>query len=368
MSKRAIWCVVALSVAGLVQAQGQRPAGSLPGTFTHIPKADVERVQQQIFRMEIPNDAPVRMVDAGRYNLGAYTLFMQPTTRPAGAPANGFYHRDIAEVYLLVSGSGSWRVGGEIENPVEEPDDRSRREVRGPSVTGTLKGFTDQKLNAGDILIVGPGVPHSPGDFTEPTKIIRVAIDPHKVMPLVPAPAGYTPKAVPVSTARPTPNLPGAWAYVSKADIDKLMKDMEQPGVYGDQAVRTIDLPTINYRVGLYVLHTRMMPATPPTPAKNGWYHTSIAEIYYFPRGAGSFMVGGTLENPTQDDPKSYATTTVRGPSVSGRFKGATMQKTEAGDLLIIPTGVPHTPTVITAAPRDILRIAIDPDHVLPLK
>ena len=55
-----------------------------------------------------------------------------------------------------------------------------------PSVTGTLKGYINQKLNAGDVLIVGPGEPHSPGDFTEPTKIIRVVIDPHKVMPLVP--------------------------------------------------------------------------------------------------------------------------------------------------------------------------------------
>ena len=53
--------------------------------------------------------------------------------------------------------------------------------------------------------------------------------------------------------------------------------------------------------------------------------------------------------------------------NVSGRFKGA-MQKIEAGDLLIVPTGVPHTPTVITAVPRDMLRIAVDPDHVLPLK
>jgi hypothetical protein len=58
----------------------------------------------------------------------------------------------------------------------------------------------------------------------------------------------------------------------------------------------------------------------------------------------------------------------VRGPSVTGTFKGATNQKFEAGDVLIAPTGVPHTPSLTTAVPRDILRIAIDPDKVLPLK
>ncbi len=79
-------------------------------------------------------------------------------------------------------------------------------------------------------------------------------------------------------------------------------------------------------------------------------------------------MIGGTLENPKPDDPNSYATKVVRGPSVSGDFKGGTQQALEAGDMLIAPTGVPHTPSMTTAVPRDIMRIAIDPDHVLPLK
>ncbi len=372
----AMWCVAALLFALLltsrtsVQARGQaaKPTGSLPGTFTFIPKASIEKVQQAIENKAVPNDAPVRMVDAGKFNLGVYTLNTEPTPpRPAGQSVTGFYHRDIAEVYLLVSGSGSWRVGGDVENPTEEPDDRSRREVRGPSVTGTLKGFTNQKLTAGDVLIVGPGVPHSPGDFTERTKIIRVVIDPHKVMPIFPS-TGQAAKPVPVATGKPASKMSTAWVYIPKADVDKVMKDIEKPGAYGDQAVRTVDLPVINYRVGVYVLHSANMPKGPQTPAKSGWYHTSIAEIYYFMRGAGGFMIGGTLENPKPDDPNSYATKVVRGPSVSGDFKGGTQQALEAGDMLIAPTGVPHTPSMTTAVPRDIMRIAIDPDHVLPLK
>jgi mannose-6-phosphate isomerase-like protein (cupin superfamily) len=376
MRNAAMWGVLALLFTLLLtsqpsvqaRAQAQKTAGSLPGTFTFIPKADIEKVQQGIQNKTIQNDAPVRMVDAGKFNLGVYTLNTEPTQpRAAGAPVTGFYHRDIAEVYILATGSGSWRVGGEVENPTEEPDDRSRREVRGPSVTGTLKGFTNQKLTAGDVLIVGPGVPHSPGDFTERTKIIRVVIDPHKVMPIFPA-TSQASKPVPVATGKPASKMSNAWVYIPKADIDKVMKDIEKPGAYGDQAVRTIDLPVINYRVGVYVLHSANMPKTPQTPAKSGWYHTSIAEIYYFMRGAGGFMIGGTLENPKPDDPNSYATKMVRGPSVSGDFKGGTQQMVEAGDMLIAPTGVPHTPSMTTAVPRDIMRIGIDPDHVLPLK
>jgi hypothetical protein len=79
-------------------------------------------------------------------------------------------------------------------------------------------------------------------------------------------------------------------------------------------------------------------------------------------------VIGGSLENPTPDDANSYSTKVVRGPSVSGIMKGFTEQKIEAGDLLIAPTGVPHIPGKVTIVPRDIVRIALDPDKVLPLK
>lgn len=79
-------------------------------------------------------------------------------------------------------------------------------------------------------------------------------------------------------------------------------------------------------------------------------------------------MVGGALENPTEDDPNSYSTKVVRGPSVFGAFRGVTEQKIEAGDLVIAPIGVPHVTGRATAVPLNIMRIALDPDKVLPLK
>ena len=380
MSGKPVWQGIAplfvLSIAIFAQAPAQKapapkPPGSLPGTFTYIPKADVEKVQNAI-RNGLPNDAPVRMVNAGKYNLGVYTLnYSEPgKPRPAGAPVNGWYHRDIAELYYFASGAGTWRVGGELENPAEDdPNGRSVKEVRGPGVVGVLKGYTDQKFSAGDILIVPPGVPHSPGLMTEPTRIIRVVIDPHSVMPLFPATTQSSSQTKPQpAAAKVAPKLPGTFTFIPKADIDKVLKEEETPGPSGDRPVRTIDLANLNWRLGVYVLHTPELPKTPRGPATSGWYHTHIAEIYYFMRGSGTFMIGGSLDNPTEDAPDSWSTRLVRGPSVSGKFNGATNVKFEAGDLLIAPTGVPHTPSEVTAVPRDILRIAIDPDKVLPLK
>src|SRR6266446_5663601 len=124
--------VVFLLVAA---AQGQsRLPGNLPGNFTFIPKADIEKVQKAI-ESGVPNDEPVRVVDVGgKYNLGVYTLNSAPS-KPAqpGAPVMGFYHRDIAEVYIILSGTGTWRVGGELENPAEDdPNGRAVKQVRGP--------------------------------------------------------------------------------------------------------------------------------------------------------------------------------------------------------------------------------------------
>ena len=199
----------------------------------------------------------------------------------------------------------------------------------------------------------------------ERTKIIRVVIDPHRVLPIFPSIGDASPAALPPAPAKPAPKLAGTFTYIPKAEIDKTIKETETPGTYGDRAVRTVDLPAINFRLGVYVIHRAKPSDEAPS---TGWYHTHVAEIYYILRGAGSFMVGGMLENPIEDSRDSYSTKAVRGPSVSGTFKGVTEQKIEAGDLVIAPIGVPHVTGRTTVSPRDILRIALDPDKVLPLK
>jgi len=379
MFHRAVLGVVTLLAGSIIFAQtpgragGRRaaPAGTPPGNltdaFTFIPKADVERVEEAI-ENGLPNDSPVRMVNiSGRFNLGVYTLNSPPSQPvPPGSPVSGFYHNDIAEVYIVANGAGTWRVGGELENPkVDDAGGRSVKQVRGPGVVGVLKGYTNQRITSGDVLIVPPGVPHSPGEMMERTKIIRVVIDPHRVLPIFPSIGDASPAALPPAPARPAPKLAGTFTYIPKAEIDKTIKETETPGTYGDRAVRTVDLPAINFRLGVYVIHRAKPSDEAPS---TGWYHTHVAEIYYILRGAGSFMVGGTLENPTEDSRDSYSTKAVRGPSVSGTFKGVTEQKIEAGDLVIAPIGVPHVTGRTTISPRDILRIALDPDKVLPLK
>ena len=128
-----------------------KPPGSLPGVFTFVSKADVEKVQTAIAN-GTPNDAPVRMVNmSNRFNLGVYTLNSPPSKPPApGAPVMGFYHNDIAEVYLITSGNGFWRVGGELEDPkADDVNSHGVKDVRGPGVVGVLKGVHQPEDHGG---------------------------------------------------------------------------------------------------------------------------------------------------------------------------------------------------------------------------
>jgi len=120
------------------------------------------------------------------------------------------------------------------------------------------------------------------------------------------------------------------------------------------------------YNLGAYVLHfdTRPTAAGP----LNGWAHNDVTELYYVIRGAGTFLIGGDLENAVKDDPNSQSVKEVRGPSMSGQIKGYTTQKYVAGDIMIIPVGVPHLPGYEVTEKTDIVRVVVDPEKALNLK
>src|SRR6266581_9455349 len=107
------------------------------------------------------------------------------------------------------------------------------------------------------------------------------------------------------------------FTFIPHADLEALMK------TNGDHPARVIDIAK-SYNLGAYLLHFETRPTT--TGPLNGWAHNDISELYYVIRGAGTFLIGGELENPTQDDPNGQSVKEVRGPSMSGQIKGYTTQ------------------------------------------
>jgi len=158
--------------------------------------------------------------------------------------------------------------------------------------------------------------------------------------------------------AKPASSKSGTFTFIPHADLETLMK------TNGDHPARVVDIAK-SYNLGAYLLH---FDARPPAKALNGWAHNDISELYFVIRGAGTFLIGGELENASKDDPNGESVKTVRGPSVSGQIKGYTAQKYVAGDIMIIPVGVPHLPGYEVTEKTDIVRVVIDPEKALNLK
>src|SRR5437867_7585893 len=154
------------------------------------------------------------------------------------------------------------------------------------------------------------------------------------------------------------PPKSGTLTFIPHADLEALMK------TNGDHPARVVDIAK-SYNLGAYLLH---FDPRPPNTNLGGWAHNDISELYYVIRGAGTFLIGGELENPTKDDPNTDSVKTVRGPSVSGKINGYTAQKYVAGDSMIIPVGVPHLPGYEVTEKTDIVRVVIDPERALNLK
>ncbi|PYS31392.1 MAG: hypothetical protein DMG11_01540 [Acidobacteria bacterium] len=158
---------------------------------------------------------------------------------------------------------------------------------------------------------------------------------------------------------KPAASKSAEFTFIPHADLETLMK------TNGDHPARVVDIAK-SYNLGAYLLHFDARPAT--TGPLNGWAHNDISELYYVIRGAGTFLIGGELENATKDDPNGQSVKTVRGPSMSGRIKGYTAQKYVTGDIMIIPVNVPHLPGYEVTEKTDIVRVVIDPERALNLK
>jgi len=148
-----------------------------------------------------------------------------------------------------------------------------------------------------------------------------------------------------------------AYTYIPHAVFEALAK------TDGDHPARVVDIAK-SYNLGAYLLHLSPRKAA----AQNGWAHHDISELYYVIRGSGTFLIGGQLLNPKQDDPTTESVKTIRGPSMTGEMKGYTTQKYVAGDIIMIPVDVPHLPTYEVTETADILRVVIDPQRAINLK
>jgi mannose-6-phosphate isomerase-like protein (cupin superfamily) len=161
---------------------------------------------------------------------------------------------------------------------------------------------------------------------------------------------------------------PTAAYYITKEEIDTVNKT---PGV--DRTIEVMDIGDQHFSVGIIHRGSTTAPAAPaaarpagaapaappagtqacgdtvaaasvPAGLSSGLYHNKQTEGYYIVSGEGTIVTGGHIVNGRTSAPDAEVTTTLNGPSCSGRIGGNDVIKrlVKTGDIVIIPAGVPH--------------------------
>lgn len=133
--------------------------------------------QQTVAKAQKNNryDAVLTVVDAGKYNISVALTHHESPTPNASA------QNDVAQIYIVTSGSGVLTSGGTI--PDAKPSTNSGLPV-GPATGGpTIQGGISRKMGPGDFAIIPPNTPHSWTEVDPPLNVLAVRVDAEHVLP-----------------------------------------------------------------------------------------------------------------------------------------------------------------------------------------
>ena len=176
-----------LLVSGASSSVILSQGGKAPTMVTYVTAEDIEAV------VKAPGggDRMIKHLDMGGYNVGVAVL-RRGATKGGGA-LTGINHTKVAEVYYVVSGSGTLITGTDVTDirPLAA-DNELVKQIVGPSNNATFKTVAQTKvLKAGDMVVIPPGVYHGFSVVPDHIEYVTVRPDPDQVLP-----AGYVHPAV----------------------------------------------------------------------------------------------------------------------------------------------------------------------------
>ena len=177
-------------VVAAIPAQEQRANDPsplvLPGHRYDLPATLITAAQIEAHKKNMiaakDDDIPMNMVKAGGGS-DTHQVGISVVTRARGQKnPNYAVHDDVAEVYYVLEGKGSMKLGGKITDWKRRPV--SAGNGRGSAGT-TAVGARDVTISKGDVLIIPAGTPHKWENAEEFTSYVVVRLDPDGVAPLM---------------------------------------------------------------------------------------------------------------------------------------------------------------------------------------
>jgi mannose-6-phosphate isomerase-like protein (cupin superfamily) len=154
---------------------------------------------------------------------------------------------------------------------------------------------------------------------------------------------------------------PTSATYITDEEVKAVLAT---PGI--DHTIRVVDIGNENFAIGIIHRGASGIPSAagrgggqPSAPASpcgdqmttlpadalpGAITHDSQTEGYYIVSGGGTLVTGGRIVNGSRSAPDAAVTKELNGPSCSGMIAGPGVVKriVKAGDIIIIPAGVPH--------------------------
>ncbi len=104
-----------------------------------------------------------------------------------GGPPSGLVHREVSEVYYMLSGSGTLVTGGTMSAGPDFPAGTNVVDVLvGPSFRATSAGGRAREISAGDVVVIPAGVFHAWSEIPDHVTYLSIRPDPNGTLP-----AGY---------------------------------------------------------------------------------------------------------------------------------------------------------------------------------
>jgi mannose-6-phosphate isomerase-like protein (cupin superfamily) len=158
--------------------------------------------------------------------------------------------------------------------------------------------------------------------------------------------------------ASPANSLPAT--YVSAADIQANLSAAPNSATNPLPNIRVVDAGGYNVAVG--VIHRSQ------TPAGVAAVHFKVTEIYHVTDGAGTLVTGGAMVNAKTRSADAISVRLEDGPGASGTaIQGGVSRRIKAGDVVVIPAGVPHWFSQIEGSITYVV-VRVDPDRLLAAK
>ncbi|PCH63631.1 MAG: hypothetical protein COC19_00830 [SAR86 cluster bacterium] len=160
-----------------------------------------------------------------------------------------------------------------------------------------------------------------------------------------------------------SPNLfaqrPTIATHIPHAEV---MTVFEHMGGSIDQQIRVVDIGD-EVNVGVGVL--QRMGTRTEGESVNAIVHHRITEVYYVLSGSGTLVTGGEISGDIEFADDNTSVLVLIGPSGSRTVINGHAKTISAGDIVIIPAGVPHGFKNIQHQ-ITYVSIRVDPNQVLP--